>query len=301
MNAEMKRRVFLTGIIGSLIGAPIVARLLLRREPDEAHRFSDLLKTYRELLDVPVEITSDRGPASLALKPPNRGEWKYVLFSQSFLPPELSRATLGEPDSYVAREGNLFLGETNGGKILLGGGDTRCEVWSPFGMEPRDRQTVTLLCSNGRLSLAKVKGTATPDSQDTLLRHLLALENSSHQNLAPRKRWRGTLGRIKPYGGYSTDYEVAGFATVGGRAVIDIAFSGTVDLTAPPAGKSGGTAPLVTNRHRGHAWFDLETGFLLRQETEQEAVAAWIPGFRAKDGSDKITVNTQSLFHLFTS
>lgn len=298
----MKRRAFLVGSVGVLIGAPLAARFFLQGRPDDAHLFTANLTKYRKLLDVPVDGLDSIPSASLALAPPVDAEWKYVFFSPTFFPKELSRATDQEPDSFLIREGSLFSGKTGNGKHLIGGGDTLSQICSPIGTEDRPLHLVRLLCENGRLRQAKAKGETAQAAPDLQLRHLLALENVPQKELNPGLRWRSVSGRVKPYEGFSTNYEVAGFAEIAGRRTVDVEFSATIaNMTATElvASSQNGKAPTVANTHRGHAWYDLETGLLVRQELEMECSMSGIAGYKGTDGSESVTVKTQSILQLF--
>lgn len=302
----MKRRTFLAGAIGILIGAPLATRFLLRGEPDEMHRFTSDLKKYDRLLSVPIKPVEEVSSVALSLNPSDSGEWKYVLFSPSYYPRELSRATENEPDSFLVREGDLWLGKTRNGKNLIGGGDTVSRIVTPVGSEEGTCKTVTLLCENGRLRQGKPKtGTAKP-RPDTQFSRLFGLNNPQRQELKTGFRWRSDAGRVKPFTGFSTDYEVAGFAEVDGRKTVDISFYGTISrkILQPGNGQNAKTAAkevLVKNRHHGHAWFDLESGFLVRQETEMECRMNDVAGYKATDGSNSLEVVTKSVLQLFVA
>lgn len=56
-----------------------------------------------------------------------------------------------------------------------------------------------------------------------------------------------------------------------GRRTVNIAFSGLIPNMANLPGFSNAKQTpgvVIRNEHRGNAWFDLETGFLVRQEAE---------------------------------
>lgn len=304
MDQEMKRRAFLTGVVGILIGAPVASRLLWQRESDETHYFSTQLKKYRKRLEVPVLPMDMPSAVSVALQTPAEAEWDYLLFSPSYFPTELSRATIGEPDTFHVREGRLHFGRTPGGKNLIGGGDYLAQVCSPVGKEDQSAKSTLLLCENGQLIPAKPTGKTVPAQPDLQMRHWLGLDFSKQKSLATGTRWRSGAGRVKPFAGYSTDYEVAGFAEILGRKTVDIAFSGTMSnpVSLPESNKKDKKStkdPVVTNIHRGHAWFDLESGFLVRQETEFECSMSGLAGYLAKDGSDSVTVKIESTLQFF--
>lgn len=304
MDNDLKRRAFLTSIIGILIGAPVATRFLLHQEPNETHYFSSQLKKYRKQLDVPIISTETPASVSLTLQPPAQAEWNYLLFSPSYFPTELSRATIGEPDTFLVREGRLYLGRTPDGKSLIGGGDSLSQICSPIGKEEKPAKSTLLLCENGQLQPAKPKGKAALSPPDMQMLHLLGLDLPQQKKLILGTRWRSGIGRVKPFTGYSTDYEVTGFADIAGRKTVDIAFSGTISnpVSLPdqtPTDKKTAKDPIVTNLHRGHAWFDLENGFLVRQETEFECSMNGLAGYLSHDGSDRIAVKIESILHFF--
>lgn len=300
MNDDLKRRTFLAGVVGILVGAPLAARFLLTGSSDEAHQFSGNLEKYRDQLAIPIKKIDIAGPVTLTPTPPATGKWSYVFYNPSYFPAELSRATAGEPDSFHVREGRLFIGKTPGGKNLIGGGDLISQVCSPVGKAECTLLTSALLCENGNIRLARPKGKTTSPLADITMRQLLTLNIPKSKELSPGVSWRDDSGRIKPFGGYSTEYKVAGFAEIAGRKTVEIEFSGTMKRSAElPDKNTSGKDPVVTNTHRGHAWFDIENGFLVRQESELECAMSGIAGYKAKDGSDRIAVKLESTLQIF--
>ncbi|MGL6194358.1 MAG: hypothetical protein ACRC2T_06000, partial [Thermoguttaceae bacterium] len=75
-------------------------------------------------------------------------------------------------------------------------------------------------------------------------------------------KWTATSGRVLPFTGYKTEYEVVGFAEVANRKTVNVKFTGAVPNVISVSGQS------LTNTHSGNAYFDIDTGLLVRQETE---------------------------------
>jgi hypothetical protein len=303
MDNEMKRRAFLAGIVGTLVGTPVAIRLLCNpAETTPIHYFEKELRKYRSLVDVPVTPMKGAATFPLRLSPPIGDEWKYTFFSSSFLPSELSLATRNEPDLFFVREGILHFDRMNNGQVIVTGGDSMCHVIAPSGKEEKQTKSVTLLVENGTLHSAKPKGTIIPENYDWQLLHLLAL-NMPNQELNVGMNWKGNIGRIKPFVGYSTQYEILGFADVGGHKTVNIVFSGNVPNIATMSGineQKPEKNAIFSNQHRGNCYFDLETGFLVRQEIEMESLNGGVKGYKGKDDSDSITIKSQFIIQIYT-
>jgi hypothetical protein len=303
MDNEIKRRVFLAGTVGTLVGTPVAIRLLRNQTgATESHHFEKELQKYRSLVDVPVTPMEGASTFSLPLSPPIGDEWKYAFFSPSFLPSELSQATGSDPDLFFAREGILYFDRMKNGQVVITGGDLMCHVIAPSGKEEKQTKSVTILVENGTLHLAKPKGTIIPENYDLQLPHLLVLD-IPNQELSVGMKWKRNIGRIKPFVGYSTQYEVFGFADVGGHKTVNIAFSGSIPNIATMPGvneKKLEKNAVFSNQHRGNCYFDLKTGFLVRQETEMESLNSGVEGYKGKDGSNNVTIKTKFIVQIYT-
>lgn len=304
MNPEIPRRVFLSGIVGLLAGAPFAMRFFARREPtdEEFHRFSSDLQEYRESVLIPIREVQAESPFTLGLKPPVGDQWNYLLFSSSFLPADLSHAMDDEPDAFLVREGKILFDQTNKGQTIITGGDTVFRICSPTNTEERPGHRLTLLVQDGRLRPAKPKGEADmlPENQ---LQHLLPLESLPvQQDLRVGTRWSDDVGRLLPFNGVRTDYEVVGFSEVDDRKTAHIRFSGEIpNLAALP--NATDLPPdknvVVSIAHHGDAWFDLETGFLVRQELDTKTTMTGVKGYQAADGSESLSVTAKTVVQLF--
>lgn len=272
MDNEMKRRVFLSGIVGLLVGTPIVVRLASggKRGRSVEHFFSKELRKYRSLTATPMSEVTGASPFTLSLQPPIGREWRYVIFSPSYFPQGRSLATGDEPDVFLVRDGKLFVDETTKGQVVITGGDSIFQICMPTGTDQRPGKQVTLLVRDGRLFPARAKQNQPSAPYDLQLLSLLAMQQLPATELTLGMKWQSDAGRMKPFGGFTTRYEVAGFAEIMKRKTVRIAFSGKVPNMGGLLGvdpKAGPTVT-VTNEHTGNAWFDLETGLLVRQELE---------------------------------
>jgi hypothetical protein len=280
MNTEMKRRAFLGTIIGTLAAMPFGIRYFRGKKAGLPHHdFAAELQKYQTLVNVPVKSIDGPASLSLPLQPVAGSEWKYLLFSPSHLPNEISQAVGDEPDTFVIREGWGYIDTTPSGQTVILGGDDRSCVCSPSYADERDVAEFALLLHEGKLVPAKEKGTQANPKRDTQFQHLLALKDVPNE-LALGTKWQSTSGRMKPFA-FKTDYEVAGFAEIAGRKTVDIRFSANIPNLAGLPGVSKRKpqkGETMTNSHSGHAYFDLETGLLVRQEVEMTSTVAGVKG-----------------------
>ena len=281
MDNDMKRRTFLGVTIGTLIALPLGVRYFAGKQKPVTHRnFAKELQKYRSMVDVPVRSIDGPASLSLPLNPPIGNEWKYVLFSPSVLPNEISNAVSEEPDAFVVREGWISVEKTPSAQTVILGGDEISKICSPQWTDERDTAEFALLLHDGKLVPAKQKGTKADPKRDTQFQHLLVLKGVPSGELKIGRRWQAASGRVLPFT-YKTEYEVAGYADVGGRKTIDIRFSGSIPNMAGKSGvnkKRSEKGETMTNSHKGHAWFDLETGLLVRQEVEMTSTCTGIKG-----------------------
>ncbi len=316
MHDEMKRRVFLATIAGTFIGVPVAVRLLTgqKRETADSHRYTKELKQYRSLLDVPVLGLQDQSTVALPLSPPIGERRRYVIFAPSYFPNNLSRAVGNDPDTFVVRDGEIFIDRLSNGQVVITGGDSLFHVSSPMGNEVRENSQVMILFKEGQLRLAKQKGVSSEHAVDVQLPHLLSLQNPPKGNLSLGQRWKGAPGRLRPFAGYVTNYEVQGLADIAGRKTVNIAFSGeTPNVVGMPDVNSQkpGKNETMVSKHHGNAWFDLETGLLIRQETHAETTTGGLDYLGAKRGTKadgkvkdepySLTVKSELIVQLFTA
>lgn len=298
MDNEMKRRAFLTATVGTLIAAPIAVRLLIGGRKGVPHNnFSKDLKRFQDMVDIPVRAID--GPASftLPLRPQPGSEWSYVLFVPSFMPNEVSLATPGEPDAFSVRKGTIGVAKTQSDQTVLLGGDELFKVCSSRDTDDRQPGEFALMLKDGKLFPAKEKGTQADPNRDTQFEHLLALAGLPPGELSVGKKWKAEIGRTKPFR-FSTNYEIAGFAEIDRRRTVDVRF----DANVPHSAMLGSLKAVkfdkgekVTHSHSGNAWFDLETGLLVRQELDAISTRSNIKGTE-KD----LTVTSKLILQLFS-
>jgi len=299
MDNKLKRRTFLTVVIGTLLGTPVAIRVFRGdKQHLETHRFTQELQRMRSLTHVPVQSTDGPSSLKLTLTPPIGQSWNYAIFAPSFLPKEFSHALGDEPDMFLAREGNFSANQTNRGQIVLTGRDTIAILCSPLNMAERPRSEMILLVRDGELRMAEPKGEVIVH-HDQQFSHLLSLAGGP-QELAVGKKWKSNTGRIKPFEHCPTEYEVAGFAEVVGRQTVNIRFEGSIPNVAQLPGvnlQKPDKDASMTNEHEGNAYFDLETGLLIRQETTMSTTV------RSKEiatrNGDSMTVKADSIIQFF--
>lgn len=303
MDHVLKRRAFLAGSVAALVAAP-TALWLLRpgRKSRSQHRFTQELKRVQALVQIPVEPMNAPGQARLVLTPPIGQTWNYVTFAPSHFPQGVSQALGGEPDVFHLREGNFTFHKTNQGQIVLAGGDQNAVICHPNKMDERPKSTISMLVRDKELRLAKPKGKTTPAHLDMQFVYLLTLPGVPQGELTIGRKWKGTTGRLKPFAGYSTQYEIAGFAEIAGRKTVNVQFTGSVPNIAQLPGVNAEKPPkdaTMTNTHHGNAYFDLETGCLVRQEMEMTTVAGGMQGYVAKDGTKDFVIQAKTIIQLF--
>lgn len=300
MDNEMKRRAFLAGIISVVMGVPIGVRLLSGKRVGqrEGHLFSKELKKCRSLVDITPATLDIQQAVMPNCVVPDEGTWRYVIFLPSFFPAEFSLATGNDPDAFFVRDGMVSFGRTDKGQHFIYGGDSRADLYTPTVHENRPLHEVSLLVRDHRIAPARMKGVTASHQRDWHFFNLLTLKDFPHKELKPGLKWKSGQGRIKPYGAYTTHCEVAGFSEVGNHKTVDIAFSGKLpNLVGMPGLNVQKLSPgsSITNEHRGHAWFDLETGLLVRQEVEMETLCSTsLPQRRRGNGRRQGEENTFS-------
>lgn len=293
MNNDMKRRTFIGLTVGALIAAPLTVRYFAgNRKGLPRRNFVKELKAYENMIDVTINPADGPATFTLPLRPQPGQEWTYLLFSPSFLPNELSQAAPGEPDAFIVRKGSIEVAETQSSQIVIVGGDDVFKICSPRHTDERKPAEIALMFKDGKLFPAKEKGTKANPDRDTQFEHLLALQGIPAGELTVGKRWKGNTGRLRPFN-YATNYEVAGFAEVAGRKTAEIRFDATISNFVVTPGKQADTG---TNTHRGKAYFDLETGMLVRQEIEMTALCPDVKGTKKS-----VAVETKLFVQLFTA
>ena len=272
MNKEIKRRVFLSCMVSGLIAGPCLIRGFYGGGKKlTGLNFGKEYLRYQKLVDVPVQATS--GPAQFGLTPnPVVGNrMKYVVFSPSYIQGAASQAVGGEPDAFFAREGFFTTYRTDRNQTILAGGDEVFRMCYPTSTGEWEHQELTLLLENGNLLPAKAKGNTSETPRDAQLVHLLTLRDLPSKELSVGTKWNSNFGRVKPFQNFRTRHEVIGFSEILDRKTVQIQFEGNIANAAAFTGinpGSVGKSGVIHNTHKGNAWFDLETGLLVRQETE---------------------------------
>lgn len=313
MDNEMKRRVFLTGIIGTLIGVPVAVRLIggSGTGSGESFRFGKELKKYRKMVNVAIRETDGPATFTLPLAPPVGASRKYVMFCPTVLPKELSRAVGDEPDTFFVNEGRFAVHRNHHDQIVLSGNENSCQVYAPQGTEEHEPDAIMILLKDGELRLARPRGLPLTHTRDLQLPHLLSLLKPPKGEWHVGKKWNGPLGRIRPFTGYSTAYEVVGFSEIEQIRTVKIAFTAHVPNVIGKPGVNSDTparGATMTNTHHGHAWFDLETGLLVRQEADLESTTHNSTAGQGKtdkqtpkDTGYTLTFQSKMILQLFTA
>lgn len=294
MNNDMKRRTFLTATIGTLVAAPLLVRYFSGKRKGLPHQnFARELDRYQKKLDLPISPVDGPATFTLPFRPQAGSEWNYVLFSTSILPNEMSQAVAGEPDAYLIREGWIGVSKTQSDQIVVHGGDETSKVCSPRWTDPRDPAEFSLLVQDGKLVPAKEKGTKATEKRDTQFENILSLASLPQGELSAGRKWKGESGRVKPFR-YATNYEIVGFAEIDHRKTVQVRFDATIPNLAQGVTKIKlEKNQSLTNRHSGHAWFELESGLLVRQELDMTSTCTNV---RDKD----LTVQSKFIVQLFT-
>lgn len=301
MDNEMKRRVFLTSLVGALIGVPVAVRLIggAGGGAKENFRFVKELKKYRKKVDVAVRDIDGASTFRLPLAPPVGTARNYVLFCPTVLPDELSNAVGDDPDTFFVNEGRFAVYRNNKDQIVLAGGEDCCRIYAPQGTEEHEPDSIMILLKDGELRLGKPRGLPLTRHRDIQLPHLLSLLKPPKGDLYVGKQWKGPLGRVRPFSGYVTSYEVAGFSEIELIRTVKIAFSAHISNVIGQMGVNSAPSARgdrMTNSHQGHAWFDLETGLLVRQEAELESATTLAAPPQGKQGQQQVKEDTLLTF-----
>ena len=298
MNQEMKRRAFITGTIGTLIGLPFVVRHLATSSGlFHSYRYEKEWNKYRTLCDVPVRSLAETFPVSKSVNVPLGQKWDYAIFLAATLPKNLSQAPAGLPDALVVREGTLYVGQTPSVQTVIVGGDRIAKYCVPRGQDERTGFEVAILAKDNQLVPAKEKGSAVPSNRDQYFENLLALKSFPKDELSVGTKWSGTIGRLTPFNNVKTNYEVTGFSEILDRKTVCIQFTGDVPNIAQMPGvntRKPDSNQTMTNKHSGYAWFDLETGLLVRQEIDMAPKCTGLSG-----DMKEITGSAKTIIQLF--
>ncbi len=263
MNQDIKRRTFIGAAVGTLLAAPFAFRYFgSGKKSISSYRFEKELQKYQSLVDVPVQTIGDVSSVSLSFRPQPKTEWNYVMFLPAFLPEKISQATAGEPDYFIAREGSIYVAKTKADQTAIYGEEKISKTCTPIGQDVQKEIEFAYLVSNGKLQLAREKGSKEKVHREKQLENLLSLQKLPNKELSVGTKWTSDAGRMLPFTGFKTDYQIVGFAEVAGRKTVNVQFSASVPDVLKKKGET------MTNSHKGNAYFDLETGLLVRQETE---------------------------------
>lgn len=297
MDDHIKRRTFIAAAVSTMLAAPFAARYFVGEKPKSAHKnYGKELARYQSMVDVPIQ--SIEGPAtfSLGLRPQAGKTWNYVIFSPSFLPNEMALAAPGQPDVFAVREGRIGVGKTLSDQTVIYGEDEFFKICSPKWTDERSPADFALLLQDGKLIPAKEKGTVDSSNRDTQFDDLLALNGIPTGELALGRKWKSGFGRIKPFK-YTTNYEIAGFAEIDRRKTVNIRFHADIpNLASGISSLKLEKGQTLTNTHSGNAWFDLDTGLLVRQEVDLKSVGTKV------DGTDNdLSVEGKFIVQLYTA
>lgn len=299
MEIFKDRRTFLGLTFAGLIAGPFAARYFCGRQTSlKPREFSREFQKYSKLVDISVRPAD--GPERFALKiaPPEASNLKYVIFFPALMAGPLSQATSNEPDGFYVREGRLAVQQTDRKQTILYGGDDVAKFFFPTSCVERNRNAVTLLAQDGRLYQARAKGQVSTASRDSQLSNLLTLAQLPNKELRVGTKWATNIGRVRPFHGIKTNYEIVCFSEIAGRKTVNVRFNGAIANAATLPGvreDRAGSGEVMKNTHSGNAWFDLETGLLTRQETEMVTELKGVPGL------DKpLTVTGNFVVQLFT-
>lgn len=264
MDNNIKRRTFIGAAVGTLLAAPFAFRYFWSGEKKSltSYRFNKELQKYQSLVDVPVRPITEISSANVNFRPQPQTGWNYVMFLPAFLPEKISQATAGEPDYFIAREGSIYFGNTKSGQTVLFGEQTVSKTCAPLGQDVQAEIEFVYLVSDGKLQLAREKGVTQKVHRDRQLENLLTLQNPPNKPLTVGTRWTSNTGRLLPFTGFKTEYEVVGFAEIAGLKTVNIRFSASVPNVLTTKGQT------MTNKHSGNAYFDVDSGLLVRQETD---------------------------------
>ncbi len=282
MNQEIKRRVFLSSIVATLTASPFAIRYFRGKStPLTSRDFEKEFRQYERLVNVPVQTIN--GPERFALNlAPNVGEkWKYIFLTPSYFQEDLLQKSYGEPDVFHVREGGLSVMQAAKEQVVFCGKDEFSRTCYPTNTEELPPSEITLLVQDGRIYPAQEKDAAPKMPRDTQFPNLLTLQNLPAKDLAAGTCWDSNVGRIKPFHGYTTHYEILGFSEILGRKTAHLRFEATIPNMAALAGvrpEKSGKNEVIQQKHHGNAWFDLETGLLVRQETEIQTESRNVPG-----------------------
>lgn len=282
MNQEIKRRTFVSAVIALLAAGPFAMRYFgggkKQRVP---YRFGEEYHKYHNLTDVSVRTVEGPAKFELNLTPLPESSMKYVIFLPSTIQGSLSLATAGEPDGFYVREGQLAVQHNNRNQTIIYGGDDIAKVCYPTSNTERERNAVVLLSNNGRLFRASEKGKTSAAHRDSLMSRLLTLGQVPKKELSVGTKWTSNIGRVKPFQGFKTNYEVVGFSEIDNRKTVNVKFDGAIANVANLPGvrpEQVEKNEVMKNTHSGNAWFDLETGLLVRQDTEMTTEVKGITG-----------------------
>lgn len=298
MSMEFKRRTFLTGIVATLVAAPFATRWLVKKKnPVSFYRFDKEFQKYQALVDQSPTAISGPTEFDLKLSPPNETQLKYVVFLPAVISGLPTQATDAEPDGFYVREGRFTVHKTDRDQTIIYGGDEVAKFCHPTSCEDQNKNAIMLLVQNGQLVQAAEKGAEKLTRRDSQMVHLLTLKSLPNEKLALGSKWTAQNGRVKPFNNIQTKYEIVGFSEILGRKTVNVRFEGSIaNIAALPGVREDiGKNEVMKDTHSGNAWFDLETGLLVRQETKTITELSGVPGLEKPLSS--VGNFTVQLFH----
>ena len=284
-------------IIATLAASPFAMRhFLVKRSPTTFRDFEKEFLQYEKIIGVPIQPIS--GPDRFALAPaPVVGEkWKYMFLTPSFFQEGYTWAARDVPDAFYVREGQFSVTQAAKDQIVFLGGDDISKACFPMGEEEFSPTDITLLFQNGQIYPAQEKGSTLSMVRETQLSRLLMLQDMPKE-MKIGTRWKSQSGRIRPFHGYSSNYEILGFSEILNRRTVNVRFEGTIPNLAALQGKrpeKAGKNEVIRQKHTGNAWFDLESGLLVRQETRIQTESRNVLGL-----DHPVNIDAKFIVHLF--
>lgn len=298
MNQEIKRRAFLSGIVATLAVSPLAMRYFRGKStPITSRDFGKEFEHYEKIVNIPIQPTAGPERFSVNLAPAAGAKWKYVFLTPSYFQENFSQSSFTEPEVFHVKEGALSVAQAPNKQLVFLGKDDFSRNFFPTNTEELPPCEITALVQDGRIYPAQEKDSKPETPQDTLFPNILTLQDTQEKELTVGTRWTSNFGRIKPFRGYLTNYEILGISKILSRKAVQVKFDAEIPnlaairtLHPEKTGKNENTQ----QKHNGNAWFDLETGLLIRQEAEIRTEIHNVPG------SDRpITICTKFTIQLF--
>lgn len=273
MDDRIKRRVFIASGVGTLIGLPFALNYLInRRGKIPQSSYSRQIEEYRRKINVPVNPISNSVEREWKINPPENEKANYTCMLEMFFPGSMTKVAQGMPDLFYATEGMIETGRTTEGHPLIAGSDTISREFYPYDSTERPLQDFLLLLKKDCLVQVSLKEEKKKTPVNRSFVHLLSM-NNVFPYIKTGLSATDEIGRIRPFKGVKTRYTILGFDKVAERETVHIGFDAKNYDLQKLAGEPGFDQKVKTSQyHRGDAWFDLETGLLVRQVADCHSV-----------------------------